>query len=86
MSVRVGKWRNVRDLIEFFVLNGCVLEVFPGHLEGPDGVHPIRYLYNPETDDFASLSNLDDGDYVPQSTYENWERRLGFKLPANGLH
>lgn len=67
-------------------MNGCVLQILPGHLEGTDGAYPIRYLYNPDTDDFASLSNLDDDDSVPQSTYENWERRLGFKLPDNGLH
>lgn len=62
-------------------MNGCVLDTLPGHLEGPDGNHPVKYLYNPETDDFASLSNLDLDDYVPPSTYENWARRLGIPFP-----
>jgi hypothetical protein len=37
----------LRRLIEFFVLNGCVLNELPGHLEGPDGAHPVRYLCGP---------------------------------------
>jgi hypothetical protein len=86
LAVPVGKWRKVQDLIEFFVLNGCVLNDLPGHLEGPDGAHPVRFLYNPETDDFVSLSNLNNEDMIPESIYRNWERRLGFKLPDDNTH
>jgi hypothetical protein len=74
-------WRKLSDLIHFFVLMGCVLERIPGHLEGPDGAHPIRFLYSPETDDFVSLLNYEDDEYLSPSEIENWERRLGFKLP-----
>lgn len=83
MSVPIGRHRRVGDLIEFFVLNGCVLQTMPGHLEGPDGTHPVRYLYSPETDDFVSLSNLDNDDSIPQSVYLNWARRLGYPLPES---
>lgn len=83
MAVPVGTFRVVGQLIEFFVLNGCVLEVLAGHLEGPDGAHPVRYLYSPKTDDFVSLNNLDNSDLIPPTIYENWERRLGFALPRS---
>lgn len=87
MPVPVGKFRKVQDLIEFFVLNGCVLNELPGHLEGPDGKHPVRYLYSPESDKFVSLSNLDNDEFVGPTTYENWSRRLGIPLPGeNGTH
>jgi hypothetical protein len=81
LAVPVGKWRKVQNLIEFFVLNGCVLNELPSHLEGPDGAYPVRYLFNPETDEFVSLSNLDNDDIIPESIFKNWERRLGIKLP-----
>jgi hypothetical protein len=74
-------WRKLSDLIEFFVLNGCVLNELPGHLEGPDGAHPIRYLYSPLTDDFVSLLNYENDEFIPPSEIENWERRLGYELP-----
>jgi hypothetical protein len=64
---------------------GCVLNEVPGHLERPDGIHPIRYLYSPETDDFVSLLNYDNDEFIPPSEVENWERRLGFKVPPAQL-
>jgi hypothetical protein len=76
-----GEWYTLSRLIEFFVLNGCVLNQLPGHLEGPDGAQPVRYLYSPITDDFVSLLNYDNDDLIPPSEVANWERRLGFKLP-----
>jgi len=61
---------------------GCVLHEIPEHLlEGPDGSYPIRFLYSPKTDDFVSLLNYDNDDFIPPSEVENWERRLGFKVP-----
>jgi hypothetical protein len=77
-------WRKLSELIEFFVLMGCVLNELPGHLEGPDGAHPIRYLYSPLTDDFVSLLNYENDEYLPPSEIENWERRLGYELPRQG--
>jgi hypothetical protein len=80
-------WRKVSDLIEFFVLMGCVLNELPGHLEGPDGAHPIRYLYSPLTNDFVSLLNYLNDESVPPSEVANWERRLGYNLPkADNTH
>jgi hypothetical protein len=78
-------WRQLSKLIEFFVLMGCTLQEMPGHLEGPDGVHPIRYLYSPKTDDFVSLLNYSDDEYIPPSEVENWERRLGYSLTSGEL-
>jgi hypothetical protein len=72
MPVPVGPFRVVGQLIEFFVFNGCVLNELPWHLEGPDGEHPVRYLYSPVTDDFVSLGGLDNSDLIPPSIYENW--------------
>jgi hypothetical protein len=60
---------------------GCVLNELPGHLEGPNGAHPIRYLYSPLTNDFVSLLNYDNDELIPPSVIANWERRLGYKLP-----
>ena len=89
MAVPFGKgagWFTVRQLVELFVQMGCVLNEMPGHLEGPDGSHPIRYLYSPETDDFVSLLNYEDDEYVPPSELANWERRLGMEVPKGDLH
>jgi hypothetical protein len=86
VAVPLGKWRKLQDLITFFVYNGCVLEELPGHLEGPDGEHAIRYLYSPKTDDFVSLLNYENDEFIPESEVQNWERRLGFELPKNGVH
>jgi hypothetical protein len=56
-------------------------------IESPDGQeHRVRYLYSPVTDDFASLTDLDNEDLIPESIYRNWERRLGFKLPDEDPH
>jgi len=78
-------WHKLSKLIEFFVMMGCVLNEVPGHLEGPEGIHPIRYLYSPETDDFVSLLNYDNDEFIPPSEVESWERRLGFKVPPAQL-
>jgi hypothetical protein len=37
------------------------------------------------TEDFVSLLNYDDDDFIPSSEVENWERRLGFNLPPQQL-
>jgi hypothetical protein len=75
-------WQKLSDLIHFFVLMGCVRHEVPRHLEGPDGINPIRFLYSPKTNDFVSLLNYEDDEYLPPSEIKNWERRLGFKLPS----
>jgi hypothetical protein len=78
-------WHKLSKLIEFFVMMGCVLNEVPRHLEGPDGAHPIRYLYSPKTNDFVSLLNYENDEYIPPSEVENWERRLGFEVPPAQL-
>jgi hypothetical protein len=55
-------------------------------LEGPDGSRLVRYLYSSETDDFVSLLNYENDEYIPPSEVENWERRLGFKLPPRNMN
>lgn len=47
----------------------------PGPLEGPDGAHPIRYLYCSLKNDFVSLFNDENDGFIPPSEIENWERR-----------
>jgi hypothetical protein len=76
-------WHRLSDLIEFFVLNGCVLNELSSHLELPDGARSVRYLYSPKTNDFISLLNYENDEYVPPGEIENWERRLGFNLPRS---
>lgn len=62
---------------------GCELRELDGQIESPDGLtHKVRFLYSPETDDFASLTDLEDDELVPESVYRNWERRLGHTLPT----
>lgn len=77
------RWPTLEELIKLFVMMGCVQHELPGHLEGPDGKHPIRYLYSPDTDDFVSLLNYEEDDHIPPSEVANWERRLGIKIPKN---
>ena len=60
---------------------GCILNEVPSHLEGSDGSHPIRYLYSPASDDFVSLLNYSNDEFIPPSELDNWERRLGIKVP-----
>lgn len=60
---------------------GCVLNQPNAYLTGPDGKFAIRFLYSEETDDFVSLNNYADDEQVPPSEVENWERRLGVKIP-----
>lgn len=64
---------------------GCMLNELPGHLEGPDGAHPIRYLYSPLTDDFVSLLNYESDELVPPSDIEGWERRLRYDSASAGI-
>lgn len=60
----------MRKLIELFVMMGCRLEHLPGRAEGLE----VRFLYNPDADTFASLSNLDDDDLVGPSEIDYFER------------
>ena len=76
-----GGWPTVRELVTLFVQMGCVLHEMPGHLEGPKGSRPIRFLYSPEIDDFVSLLNYEDDERLPPSEVANWERRLGIEVP-----
>ena len=62
---------------------GCKLRVLSHDIPGPDGPYRIRYLFNPKTKSFVSVSDLADDEFVSLSTVENWERRLGITLPRN---
>ncbi len=83
MAQRVGgPWLRVGKAIELFTMMGAVLGSLPGHLDGPDGRRPIRYLYSAETDDFVSLNGYEDDELLPPSELENWQRRLGIEIPT----
>lgn len=45
----------------------------------------MRYLYSPETNDFVSLLNYADDEWVMETEIQNWERRLGFKVPDENI-
>jgi hypothetical protein len=63
MAQRVGgPWLKVGKLIELFTAMGCTLGELPGGLHGPDRHWRVRFLYSAETDDFVSLSDLEDDD------------------------
>ena len=47
---------------------------------------PSDIFYSPETDDFVSLLNYENDEYIPPGEVENWERRLGFKLPPKNMN
>ncbi len=79
-------WIKVGKAIELFTAMGCVLNELPGHLEGPGGELPVGYLYSPETDDFVSLLDYEDDEWLPPSELENWERRLGVIIPKGKTH
>lgn len=79
-------WLTIGKAIELFTAMGCVLNELPEHLEGPDGKHPVRYLYSSETNDFVSLLNYEDGELIPPSELDNWERRLGMTVPRGNLN
>jgi len=78
-----GPWLSVGKLIEVFTAMGCVLGELPPSPDFSDE-RRIRYLYSPETDDFVSLSDLNDDEILPPSEVENWERRLGMVVPKGG--
>ena len=51
-------------------------------VEALDGeTYEVRFLYNPETEGFVSLRDLEDNDILPPSEVENWERRLEMTIP-----
>jgi hypothetical protein len=85
MAQPVGghRWLTVGKLIELFVAMGCELHELSGKLHGPMGSHRVRFLYNPEADDFVSLSDLADDERIPPSEVESWERRLQLEIPKN---
>lgn len=77
---------KVNKLIELFTAMGCELRTMEAQIAGPDGTHPIRFLYSPGADDFVSLLHYDDEDYIPFGEVENWERRLGITVPKGNSH
>ena len=68
-------------LIELFTAMGCELHTLPDLLHDQNGSHRVRFLYNPETEGFVSLRDLEDDDTLPPSEVENWERRLEVEIP-----
>ena len=87
MAKSVGQaWPTVQRLIELFTAMGCELKTLPGQLTGPDGTHPVRFLYNPENGGFVSLADLADDERLPPSEIDNWERRLGLEVPRGKFH
>lgn len=80
-----GPWLTVAKLIELFTAMGCEVHFLEGHIVGDDGEQrKVRFLYNPETEGFASLSDIDDTDHIPPAEVEGWERRLGLSIPKGG--
>lgn len=61
---------------------GCELHTLQQPIVAPDGTqHEVRFLYNPDTEGFVSLRDLEDDDILPPSEVENWERRLEMTIP-----
>lgn len=89
MAYPFGKpegWKQVKSVIDLFVAMGCVVETLPYPVKINGDEYSLRYLYNPATEGFVPLSDLEDGDYVPPETFGNWERRLGVELPKGSLN
>jgi hypothetical protein len=73
-------WPNLGKVIECFVLSGCHLFDGP-EIIGDHDTYRIRYLYNPETDQYANLGRLDNDDWVLPEEVRGWERDLGIEIP-----
>jgi hypothetical protein len=87
MAQRVdGPWLKVGKLIELFVAMGCELHNLPGDIMGPDGTYKVRFLLNPITRTFVSLSDLDNDEMLPPSEIAYWERRLKMSIPKGGTN
>ena len=87
MARRIGgPWLKVGKVIELFVAMGCTLGEVPGLMHGPHGSWRVRYLYNPDKDDFVPLSDLADDEYLSPTELANWERRLGVVIPKGDDH
>jgi hypothetical protein len=82
MPQRVGgPWLRVGKIIELFSAMGCTLGELPQPIHGSLGTWRVRYLYSPETENFVSLSDLDDDEFISPSELESWERVLGIEIP-----
>ena len=60
---------------------GCEVRESIGKMEGPDGTHSFRFLYNPESGQVASLSDYEDDEKIPERVVEQWERALELEIP-----
>ena len=85
MSVRVGNWKTIRWLIDYFVLHGCVYGELPNVVDTPYGLRMIRFITDPTGTKFVTISDLADGESVPESLFSTWEVILGVEIPKNGL-
>ena len=85
MPVRVGQWRNVKWLIDYFVGCGCTFGELPSVVDTPYGLRRIRYLVDPTGKQFVTITDLADDESIPESIYSNWEAILGIQVPKNGL-
>ena len=79
-------WRRVASLIDIFVACGCELHELPEAVPSPDGFYKIRFLLNPQTGTYVSLSDLADDDSIPGDEAAGWARILGIDIPQGQNH
>jgi len=79
-----GWWPRVRQIIEAFEAQGCELRTLDQPAIGPYGSYEVRFMYNPATEGFVPLRDLQDDEIVPPSEVDHWERRLGMEVPKPG--
>jgi hypothetical protein len=84
VSVPVGRWCNVKWLIEYFVAHGCVYGELPQMVDTPYGRRTIRFIVDPTGQRFVTLSDLEDDESIPESIFGSWEQILGIEVTKNG--
>jgi hypothetical protein len=82
VAQRSGHFWRVGDAIAIFVQMGCELRVLPGEIQRPSGgSFTVRFLFNPDTNGFVEIIDLDDNEQISMEEIEYWERRLGMDIP-----
>jgi hypothetical protein len=80
MPVLAGPLLQVSELIARAIQQGCIIRFSNLRLVTPDGLIPIKFLYNAANKGRFDLTDYDGDEYLVASEIENAQRRLGIKL------
>jgi hypothetical protein len=80
MPVLAGPKLKLSELIARAARQGCIVRFSTLRLVTPDGLIPIRYLFNSANRGRFDITDYDDDEYMLVSEIEAAERRLGITL------